>query len=70
VAVVVLMTVVFVGLAMLGLALGAILRGRALHGSCRGPHPTDSDGDNLTCDHCTCDAAGSTPSRTDSPGDA
>jgi hypothetical protein len=36
------------------LAIGVIIKGKPLRGSCGGPKPDGPDGQPLTCDHCTC----------------
>jgi hypothetical protein len=41
-------------LAVVLLAIGVIIKGKPLRGSCGGPKPVGPDGEPLTCDHCTC----------------
>ncbi len=36
------------------LAIGVIIKGKPLRGSCGGPKPVGPNGEPLTCDHCTC----------------
>ena len=47
-------TVLLFAAAMVCLALGAILRGRGLRGSCGGPRPVGSEEPRSACGHCTC----------------
>jgi len=48
----VILTVVFIGAAMAIMAVGVILSGRCLRGSCGGPDILDPDGDPLRCAGC------------------
>ena len=51
----VLISVVVVGMLMLAMAVGVIVRGRALRGSCGGVAVRGPDGEPLTCGDCGCE---------------
>ena len=46
------LTIVVIGLAMLGMAVGTIFSDRCLRGSCGGPEVLDASGEPLNCDTC------------------
>jgi hypothetical protein len=48
----ILLTIVVFGLAMLGMAVGAMFSNRCLRGSCGGPEVLGPDGDPISCDTC------------------
>jgi hypothetical protein len=48
----ILLTIVVIGLAMLGMAVGAMFSNRCLRGSCGGPDVFGPDGESLNCDTC------------------
>ncbi len=47
-----LITVLFIGLAMLAMAVGVLLSNRCLRGSCGGEAALGPDGESLTCETC------------------
>ena len=48
----VLLTALFIGAAMLAMAVGVVFGNRCLRGSCGGPEVLGPDGEPLTCDAC------------------
>lgn len=48
----ILVTIVFIGLAVLAMSIGVLLSGRCLRGSCGGPEVLGPDGQPLTCATC------------------
>ena len=47
-----LLTIVLMGLAMLGMSIGVVLSGRSLRGSCGGVDVVAMDGEVLSCGAC------------------
>lgn len=45
-------TIVIVGVIMLAMAVGPMVSGRCLRGSCGGPDIVGADGEPLSCDQC------------------
>ena len=45
-------TTVVVGVAMLAMAVGAMFKRKCLHGSCGGPAPRDANGELISCRDC------------------
>lgn len=60
------LTLVFFGLAMLGLALGIMIGRRGPAGGCGREKPLGPDGQPLTCDRCTCAPGSSAPAESSS----
>jgi len=58
----VLIAALFIGAAMLAMAVGVVFGNRCLRGSCGGPEVLGPDGEPLTCDAC--------PQRPVAEGDA
>jgi hypothetical protein len=58
---VILLAIVAIGLVMLAMAVGVLLSGRCLRGSCGGPAVLDGDGESLTCAGCPNRRAAETP---------
>lgn len=50
--VVLLAALAIIGIAVLGMALGVMMTGRCLHGSCGGPEVRLADGRSLSCSDC------------------
>ncbi|MGB3565472.1 MAG: hypothetical protein WBH75_00540 [Thermoanaerobaculia bacterium] len=48
----VLLASLFIGAAMLAMAVGVVFGNRCLRGSCGGPEALGPDGEPLTCDAC------------------
>jgi hypothetical protein len=49
----VLLASLFIGAAMLAMAVGVVFGNRCLRGSCGGPEVLGPDGEPLTCDACS-----------------
>jgi len=48
----ILLTMGILGMAMGGMAIGVIVKGQRLRGSCGGPEVVTGDGDSLSCGAC------------------
>ena len=48
----ILIVIALFGIVMLGMAVGVLVQGKCLRGSCGGPDILDSNGDSVLCSTC------------------